>query len=147
MASEVLYGRTLLKPYFNLQKFEDTIYNKPKIRAERIKRKRRIRILDKSLVLACIILFLILSAYITAIVMEQVKIYHKTNEIKKLESMLSVRKKENAVRMDAIKSEIKFDDLKMKAYMEFNMVTPTEKSIIYFDKTDNGFVRQYEDIR
>ena len=43
--------------------------------------------------------------------------------------------------------EIKFDDLKMKAYMEFNMVTPTEKSIIYFDKTDNGFVRQYEDIR
>ena len=79
--------------------------------------------------------------------MEQVKIYHKTSEIKKLESMLSVREKENAVRMDAIKNEIKFDDLKMKAYMEFNMVTPTEKSIIYFDKTDNGFVRQYEDIR
>ena len=68
MASEVLYGRTLLKPYFNLQKFEDTIYNKPKIRAERIKRKKRIRILDKLLVLVCIILLLILSAYITVAV-------------------------------------------------------------------------------
>lgn len=147
MASEVLYGRTLLKPYFNLQKFEDTIYNKPKIRAERIKRKKRIRIVDRLLVLACIVLFVILSLYISAITMEQVKIYHKTNEIKKLEIMLNAREKENAVRMDAIKSEIKFDDLKMKAYMEFNMVTPTENNIIYFDRTDNGFVRQYEDIR
>ena len=81
------------------------------------------------------------------IVMEQVKIYHRTNDIKELETVLKVKEKENAVIMDAIKSEIKFDDLKMKAYMEFNMVTPTEKNIIYFDKTDNGFVRQYEDIR
>ena len=147
MASEVLYGRTLLKPYFNLQKFDDTIYNKPKIRAERIKRKKRIRIVDRLLVLTCIVLFVILSIYISAITMEQVKIFHKTNEIKKLETMLNAREKENAVRMDAIKSEIKFDDLKMKAYMEFNMVTPTENNIIYFDRTDNGFVRQYEDIR
>lgn len=147
MASEVLYGRDILKPYFNLQKFEDTLYNKPKIRAERIKRKKRIRIVDRILVILCIILLVILLAYTTMIVMEQVKIYHRTNDIKELETVLKVKEKENAVIMDAIKSEIKFDDLKMKAYMEFNMVTPTEKNIIYFDKTDNGFVRQYEDIR
>ena len=133
MASEVLYGRDILKP--------------SKIRAERIKRKKRIRIVDRILVILCIILLVILSAYMTMIVMEQVKIYHRTNDIKELETVLKVKEKENAVIMDAIKSEIKFDDLKMKAYMEFNMVTPTEKNIIYFDKTDNGFVRQYEDIR
>ena len=42
---------------------------------------------------------------------------------------------------------MKFDDIKMKAYLELNMITPTEKNIIHFDKSDNGFVRQYENIR
>ena len=64
-----------------------------------------------------------------------------------MQNTLILKEKENEVRIDAIKSEIKFDDLKMKAYMEFNMITPTEKNIIYFHKTDNGFVRQYENIR
>ena len=35
----------------------------------------------------------------------------------------------------------------MKAYLDLNMITPTEKNIIYFDKRDSGYVRQYENIR
>ena len=147
MASDVLYGHSVLKPYFNLQKFEDTIYNRPKIRLERIKKRKRIRVLDKLMVLIAVLLFVVLITYIAAIALTQAKIYGKDSEIKKLTSTLKLKESENIVKIDAIKSEIKYDDLKMKAYMELNMITPTEKNIIYFNKTDNGFVRQYENIR
>ena len=130
-----------------MQKFEDTIYNRPKLRIERIKRRKRIMVLDKLLVAGAILLFAIFLTYISAIVLMQVRICGKDNDIKKLTSSLKIKVNENDEKIDTIKSEIKFDDLKMKAYMELNMITPTEKNIIYFDKTDNGFVRQYENIR
>lgn len=147
MASEVLYGRNILTPYFDMRKFEDSIYNRPRVRAERIKKRKRIRVLDKLLIFAVFILAAILFYYVGAICLQQIKISGKETNIKKLQNTLILKEKENEVRIDAIKSEIKFDDLKMKAYMELNMITPTEKNIIYFDKTDNGFVRQYENIR
>ena len=147
MASDILYGQSVLKPYFNMQKFEDTIYNRPKIRLERIKKRKRIKVLDKLMVMITVILFIVLLTYVSAIALTQAKIYGKDNDIRKLNSVLKTKQSENVVKIDAIKSEIKFDDLKMKAYMELNMITPTEKNIIYFDKTDNGFVRQYENIR
>ena len=72
----------------------------------------------------------------------------KTNDdIVKLEATLDKKKYDNDNSTRKLKTEMKFDDLKMKAYMELNMITPTEKNIIYFDKSDNGFVRQYENIR
>lgn len=147
MASEILYGQSILKPYFNMQKFEDTIYNRPRIRIERIKKRKRIMVLDKLLVVVAILLFAVLLTYISAIVLMQVRIHTKNSDINRLKSSLEIKTNENGEKIDTIKSEIKFDDLKMKAYMEFNMITPTEKNIIYFDKTDNGFVRQYENIR
>ena len=147
MASEVLYGRNILTPYFDMRKFEDNIYNRPRVRAERIKIRKRIRILDKFLIFVAVILAVTFFYYMGAICLQQIKISGKEADIKKLQNTLVMKAKENEVRIDAIKSEIKFDDLKMKAYMEFDMITPTEKNIIYFDKTDNGFVRQYENIR
>lgn len=147
MDSEVLYGRNILTPYFDMRKFEDNIYNRPRVRAERIKIRKRIRILDKFLIFVAVILAATLFYYMGAICLQQIKISGKEADIKKLQNTLVMKAKENEVRIDAIKSEIKFDDLKMKAYMEFDMITPTEKNIIYFDKTDNGFVRQYENIR
>ena len=130
-----------------MQKFEDTIYNRPRLRIERIKKRKRIMVLDKLLVSGAILLFAVFLTYISAIVLMQVRICGRDNDIKKLTSSLKIKVNENDEKIDTIKSEIKFDDLKMKAYMEFNMITPTEKNIIYFDKTDNGFVRQYENIR
>lgn len=147
MTSEVLYGREVFTPYFNMDRFEDNIYNRPKQRAIRIKKRKRIRILDKALVSLVAVAFVVLLVYIAAITYYGVKVYAKNNEITKIEKILETKRKENASKIDVIKSEIKLDDLKMKAYMEYNMITPTEKNIIYFDKTDSGFVRQYENIR
>lgn len=147
MTSEVLYGRDLLKPYFNMRKFEDNIYNRPKQRAIRIKIRKRFRFLDKILVSIAALMFVVLLIYVSIIVYYGVKVYAKNGEIAKVEKTLEMKRRENADKMDTIKSEVKLDDLKMKAYMEFNMITPTEKNIIYFDKTDSGFVRQYENIR
>lgn len=147
MASDVLYGQSVLKPYFNMQKFEDAIYNRPKVRMARIKRRKILHVIDKLILMLAILLFMVFISYMLAAVFVQVKIYGKNNDIKKLTNTLNMKVSENYVKIDAIKSEIKFEELKMKAYMEFNMITPTEKNIIYFDKTDSGFVRQYENIR
>ena len=147
MTSEVLYGREIFTPYFNMNRFEDNIYNRPKQRAIRIKKRKRIRLIDRLLVSLTAILFIILLVYIAAITYYGVKVYNKNNEVVKYERILEAKRKENAGKIDVIKGEIKLDDLKMKAYMEYNMITPTEKNIIYFDKNDSGFVRQYENIR
>lgn len=147
MTSDVLYGRDLFKPYFNLRKFEDNIYNRPKQRALRIKRKKRFRMLDRTLVLLSMVLFVVLLMYISLIAYHGIRIYAKNSQIANYEKILEMKRKENEGKTQVIKSEIKLDDLKMKAYMEFNMITPTEKNIIYFDKIDSGFVRQYENIR
>ena len=95
MASEILYGQSILKPYFNMQKFEDTIYNRPKLRIERIKRRKRIMVLDKLLVAGAILLFAIFLTYISAIVLMQVRICGKDNDIKKLTSSLKIKVNEN----------------------------------------------------
>lgn len=147
MASDVLYGQSVLRPYFNMQKFEDAIYNRPKIRMARIRKRKILHAIDKLILTSLALLFVVFISYMIAAAFVQVKIYGKDNEIKKLTNTLNMKVNENYVKIDAIKSEIKFEELKMKAYMEFNMITPTEKNIIYFDKTDSGFVRQYENIR
>jgi cell division protein FtsL len=147
MASDVLYGQSVLKPYFNMQKFEDAIYNRPKIKMARIKKRKLIHVLDKLMIVVATLLFIVFISYMIAAAFVQARIYGKNNDIKKLTNTLNMKVSENYVKIDAIKSEIKFEELKMKAYMEFNMITPTEKNIIYFDKTDSGFVRQYENIR
>lgn len=147
MTRDVLYGDVAFRPYFNMQKFENSIYNRATTREKRIKTRKKLRVLDK--MLAILTLFLIITFLIlaTGILYRSIIIKSKTNEIKKLETILERKKYENNNVVSTLKTEMKFDDIKMKAYMELNMITPTEKNIIRFDKSDNGFVRQYENIR
>ena len=147
MTSDVLYGRAVFKPYFNIQKFEDNIYNRVSVREKRISRRRKIRIVDKLLAVITIVLFIVFLSIIGLVAYRSLAIKNKEYNIKKLEKILERKVYENKNAVISLKNEMKFDDIKMKAYLELNMITPTEKNIIHFDKSDNGFVRQYENIR
>ena len=57
MTSDVIYGRNTFTPYFNVKRFEDTIYNRASEREKRIKYKKRLKIVDKIIVLLNALLF------------------------------------------------------------------------------------------
>jgi hypothetical protein len=147
MTSDVLYGRTAFKPYFDMQKFEDSIYNRVSVREKRISRRRKLRIVDKLLAVITIVLSIVFLSITGLVAYRSLAIKNKEYNIKKLEKILEKKVYENKNAVISLKNEMKFDDIKMKAYLELNMITPTEKNIIHFDKSDNGFVRQYENIR
>ena len=147
MASDVLYGQVMYKPYFNMQKFEDSIYNRFTVRERRIKTRKKLRVLDKLLVMAVTIVIIAILIMSMAILYKSIAIKNKSTYINKLENELGKKEYERKNAVSSLKSEMKFDDIKMKAYMELNMITPTENNIIRFNKSDNGFVRQYENIR
>ena len=146
MASNVLYGNMTFAPYFDMSKFENKVYNKDILREKRIKTRRKQKVLDNVLFLFAVILF-IAFVFISSLVVYQYVGIVKTNyRIEKLEKNLKKKREDiNRKTVDLSKS-IKYEDLKMKAYLELNMILPTDKNIIYFDKSDQGFVRQYENI-
>lgn len=147
MTSDVLYGRTAFRPYFDMQKFEDSIYNRVSIREKRISRRRKLRIVDRLLAVITIVLLIVFLSITGLVAYRSLAIKNKEYNIKKLEKILERKVYENKNAVISLKNEMRFDDIKMKAYLELNMITPTEKNIIHFDKSDNGFVRQYENIR
>lgn len=147
MTSEVLYGRTAFKPYFNMQKFEDSIYNRVSIKEKRISRRKRLRIVDRLFAAITIVLFIVFLSVTALVAYKSFAIKSKEHSIKKLEKILERKVYENKNAVISLKNEMGFDEIKVKAYMELNMITPTEKNIIRFNKSDNGFVRQYENIR
>lgn len=147
MTSEVLYGRTAFRPYFDMQKFEDSIYNRVSIREKRISRRRKLRIVDKLLAVITIVLSIVFLSITGLVAYRSLAIKNKESNIKKLEKLLEKKVYDNKNAVISLKNEMRFDDIKMIAYFELNMITPTEKNIIHFDKSDNGFVRQYENIR
>ena len=143
----MLQREDAFKPYFNMEKFEDNIYNKTALRETRIKKRKRIRLLDKIITLVILVLFIYLCVILANICFQNCRLLKVNMDLKKLETTLESKINNNNGVYKTLKSEMKFEDLKMKAYMDLNMITPTEKNIIYFDKSDNGFVRQYENIR
>ena len=147
MASDVLYGNVAYRPYFDMRKFENCIYNKSLVREERIKARKRFKVLDKMLVVVLVVAIIIFLVMSIGIIYKNVLISNKDVYIKKLENSLKKKRYEKDNVVSSLKTEMRFDEIKMKAYMELNMITPTEKNTINFDKSESGFVRQYENIR
>ena len=147
VASDILYGRTTLRPYFDMQKFEDRIYNRVSVREKRIKTRRKLKVLDRLLAIMIVLLLMSFLVIFAGILYRSIAIKSQDYNIKKLRIALEKKVYDNKSAISSLKNDMKFDDIKMKAYMELNMITPTEKNIIHFNKSDNGFVRQYENIR
>lgn len=146
MASNVLYGNITFAPYFDMSKFENKVYNKDIIREQRIKTRRKQKVFDNVL-LFFVVIFSIAFLLISSLVAYQYVNIVKTNyRIEKLEKTLKKKREDIARMTTGLSKTVKYEDLKMKAYLELNMILPTDKNIIYFDKSDQGFVRQYESI-
>lgn len=146
MASNVLYGNMTFTPYFDMSKFENKVYNKDILREKRIKARRKQKVLDNALTLFVIIFSILFMVMISFVAYQCVGIANANYRIEKLEKSLKKKKEDIDRKTTDVSKIVKYEDLKMKAYLELNMILPTDKNIIYFDKSDQGFVRQYESI-
>ena len=147
MASRVLYANQYTMEYFDMKRFENSIYNRTLIREERINRRRKQKVVDNILKFIASTLLIIFLATMLMIAINQIKIAKVNYKIDELERSLQLKKERIKIKDKEKKEKVKYDNLKMKAYLDLNMITPTDKNIIYFDKSDQGFVRQYENIR
>lgn len=139
MATDVLYGNS--NTYFNMKRFEDSIDNMGIVRQKIIEKRRSMLIFDKILMIFFLISFLIVIVIFGRIIYESLKIKEKSKQITKLEAMLNEKRFDRETIIEELKSGIKYDNLKAKAYLELNMITPTEKNIIYFEKDEEKFER------
>ena len=146
MASNVLYGNMTFTPYFDMSKFENKVYNKDIIREQRVKSRRKQKVFDNVLLFFVVILSIAFLLITSLVAYQYVGIVKTNYRIEKLEKNLKKKREDIARKTTDISKIVKYEDLKMKAYLELNMILPTEKNIIYFDKSDQGFVRQYESI-
>lgn len=134
MAAEVLYGKN--DTYFNMSRFENSIGNLGIEKQRMMETKKNIMLFDRLLFMVFVVLFVAVVLLFARIIYEDIKIRNGNHEIAKLEETLATTKSDGIKLMGNIKDGIKYDTLKAKAYLELNMITPTENNIIYFEKSD-----------
>lgn len=147
MVKATYYKDLTFRPYFDMRKFENSIYNKEILREQRINVRKKQKIVDNIIMMfftICLTFAIIVSAMVAY---HYIKIAGLDRQISKLELTLENERLKNESDRANLDKVVEYDDLKMKAYLELNMILPTDKNIIYFDKSDHGFVRQYENIR
>ena len=135
------------KRYFDINKFENLVFNKNKIKAKRVKSRKIWKVLDffaVFLMFSIVILFLFFSA---KLIMSNILIARQRKDITKLESILYDKKLNNKRLNDEIANMVDKEYVKSVAYLNLSMFLPTEANIIFYEKTDNGYVRQIDEIK
>lgn len=129
---ETVKGNT----YYNQRRFEASISNFGIRRQRQIEIRRRFKLFDVALVIGILFLALFLAVEIFAISKEKLSIMAKNRDIKFLEASLDRLVSENDNYLELIRNKVDITTLKRIAYIDLGMIAPTDKNIIYFDKSD-----------
>lgn len=135
------------RKYFDEVYFERLIYNK---RAEEIieeKRKRRKIIVNSMFLSIAVVMVLYFAINLLMIFTNRLSLIYQQSNITKLEARLEERKKINMLIEDEINHMVDEEYVRKVAIMKLSMYVPSEKDIIYFDKSNNSYVRQYDNVR
>lgn len=135
------------RKYFDEVYFERLIYNK---RAEEIleeKRKRKKIIVNSMFLSVAVVMVLYFAINLLMIFTNRLSLIYQQSNITKLEIKLEERKKINMLIEDEINHMVDEEYVRKVAIMKLSMYVPSEKDIIYFDKSNNSYVRQYDNVR
>lgn len=133
MASDVLVLKK--NSYFNTVKFERYISNAGLLKEKRIARRKRNKVIDKILIIIAMMLAMLLMAVMIKLSMEYYTVYRLNSEIYSLENDIQKVVDNKSEKIHELIKNTKIDSLKRKAYLDLNMITPTDNHIIYFDKS------------
>lgn len=135
------------KKFFSVNRFEELVYNKNKfIRMEK-KKKKILKIFDVFLVFIASLFFCYFVFVAFSTITCNVVLNNKNRMEIRLEAELEGIKAKNKILMEDISNMIDKDYVKNVAYLRLSMFMPSEENIIYYDKTNVGYVRQYDTIR
>lgn len=134
------------KRYFDQEYFERLIYNKRAIEIVEEKRKRRNSVLNIAMLMTCVILivYFVISFFITLSC--RLSLVYGQRKINSLEATLEQKKSVNALIEDEINHMVDEEYVRKTAIMKLSMYVPSEKDIIYFDKSNNSYVRHYDNV-
>lgn len=135
------------KRYFDINKFENLVLNKNRVKVKRAKSKKIWKVIDFLMfivMLAAIFFFAFLSI---KVFMSNILIAKQRKDITKLESTLYNKRINNKKLNDEISNMVDKEYIKSIAYLNLSMFLPTEANIIFYKKSDNGYVRQIDEIK
>ena len=140
-------GTLRQKRYFDQEYFERLIYNKRAVEIVEEKRKRRNNVLNVLMLLASVLLvvYFVISFFFT--LTSRLSLVYGQRRITSLEATLDQKKNANALIEDEINHMVDEECVRKTAIMKLSMYVPSEKDIIYFDKSNNSYVRHYDNVK
>lgn len=134
------------KRYFDQEYFERLIYNKRAIEIVEEKRKRRNSVLNIAMLMTCVILIVYFAISFFITLSCRLSLVYGQRKINSLEATLEQKKSVNALIEDEINHMVDEEYVRKTAIMKLSMYVPSEKDIIYFDKSNNSYVRHYDNV-
>lgn len=133
--------------YFDLNRFENIVYEKRKIKVVSIKKRKRERLIDKIFVISAIMLTIATFAFSFFILSRKLSLLSKNNKVVRLETTLNAKILENDQLKSDVKNKVDREYIRNMALVNLSMHEPSEKDIIYFNKSNTSYVRQYDDVK
>ena len=120
--------------YFDVRRFEALISNEGIIREKKIEKKRAVKFFEKllsivfvAMIIVVIVAFFVNIYFVIKTTYQGVKINELTNVCEELSS------RRNDI-INSLTANGTYENVRKKAYADFNMIVPEESSIIYFEK-------------
>lgn len=133
-------NNTNIREDIALENFEYEIYEQKRAKVLSVKKARRARAFDKVKAVFIGVLILYIGVESVFTIGHSVAIHHKEAEIQKYETILANKKKENEELLTKISEIVVDKGIREKAILEFSMMIPSNRNIIYFHKNDIGYV-------
>ena len=135
------------KRYFDINKFENLVFNKNRIRAKKIKTQKLLKFVDVLMVFLMVFMFFVFAFFSIKILTSNILILKQKKDIAKLESTLNTKRLNNKKLNDEIANMLDKDYIKSVAFLNLSMFQPTDANVIYYDKIDDGYVRHIDEIK
>ena len=135
------------KRYFDINKFENLVFNKNRIRAKKIKTQKLLKFVDVLMVFLMVFMFFVFAFFSIKILTSNILISKQKKDIAKLESTLNTKRLNNKKLNDEIANMLDKDYIKSVAFLNLSMFQPTDANVIYYDKIDDGYVRHIDEIK
>lgn len=126
------------KPYYDVDRFGSYVHYKSIERRKKLRKflSKAFAIFDLCIVFALFILSIVLIFNIFKFAKNNISLNTGRTKVVELRTDLDKITKANIDRKEEIINTLNLEDIKLKAMFNFDMVSPTEKSTIYFDTID-----------
>lgn len=134
------------KRYFDQEYFERLIYNKRAIEIVEEKRKKRSNVLNITMLICSVLLvaYFVVNFFLT--LSYRLSLVYGQRRINSLQATLDQKKNANTLIEDEINHMVDEEFVRKTAIMKLSMYVPSEKDIIYFDKSNDSYVRHYDNV-